>query len=52
MRVTTDGFRQLIGLLDHAARTLCGRRMALITEGGYHLDALHDCLDATIAVIS
>jgi len=52
MRVTTDGFRQLIGLLDDAARTLCGRRLALITEGGYHLDALRESLDATIGVIS
>ena len=52
MRVTTDGFRQLIGLLDDAARTLCGRRLALITEGGYHLEALRESLETTIGVIS
>ena len=52
MRVTTDGFRRLITLLDGAARTLCNRRMALITEGGYHLDALRDCLEQTIDVIN
>jgi acetoin utilization deacetylase AcuC-like enzyme len=52
MRVTTDGFRRLITLLDDAARTLCGRRLALVTEGGYHLEALRESLEATIDVIS
>jgi acetoin utilization deacetylase AcuC-like enzyme len=52
MRVTTAGFRRLIALLDESARRLCGRRMALITEGGYHLGALRESLDATIDVIS
>jgi acetoin utilization deacetylase AcuC-like enzyme len=51
MRVTTDGFRRLITLLDDAAQSICGRRMALITEGGYHLDALRGSLEATIGVI-
>jgi acetoin utilization deacetylase AcuC-like enzyme len=52
MRVTTEGFRRLVGALDDAAKTLCRRRMALITEGGYHLDALRESLEATIDVIS
>jgi acetoin utilization deacetylase AcuC-like enzyme len=51
MRVTTDGFTSLITLLDEVATRLCGRRMALVTEGGYHLDALRDCLEATIRVL-
>ena len=51
MRVTTDGFTALITLIDDAARRLCSRRMALVTEGGYHLDALRDCLEATIRVL-
>ena len=51
MRVTTDGFTSLITLLDDAAKRMCGRRMALVTEGGYHLDALRDCLEATIRVL-
>jgi acetoin utilization deacetylase AcuC-like enzyme len=51
MRVTTAGFTHLIMLLDDAARRLCARRIALVTEGGYHLDALRDCLDATIGVL-
>jgi acetoin utilization deacetylase AcuC-like enzyme len=51
MRVTTDGLTALITLLDDAARRLCSRRLALVTEGGYHLDALRDCLEATIRVL-
>jgi acetoin utilization deacetylase AcuC-like enzyme len=51
MRVTTAGFSSLITLLDDAARRLCGRRIALVTEGGYHLDALRECLEATIRVL-
>jgi acetoin utilization deacetylase AcuC-like enzyme len=52
MRVTAEGFRRLIALLDDAARTLCQRRLALVTEGGYHLTALQESLEATIDVIS
>ena len=51
MRVTTDGYASLITLLDEAARRLCRRRMALVTEGGYHLGALRECLNATIRVL-
>jgi len=51
MRVTTEGFTALITLLDEAATRLCDRRMALVTEGGYHLDALRDSLEATIRVL-
>ena len=52
MRMTTEGYAQLVRLLDDAARRLCGRRLALVTEGGYHLEALRDCLAATIDVIN
>ena len=51
MRMTTDGFAALIALLDDAARRLCERRMALVTEGGYDLQALRECLEATIRVL-
>ena len=51
MRVTTEGFERLLVLLEDAASRLCGRRIALVTEGGYHLDALRDCLEATIRVL-
>jgi acetoin utilization deacetylase AcuC-like enzyme len=52
MRMTTAGYARLIALLDEAASKTCGRRLALVTEGGYHLDALHACLDATIGVLA
>ena len=51
MRMTTDGYARLVALLDNAATRLCGRRIAFITEGGYDLGALRDCLQATIAVL-
>lgn len=52
MRMTTAGYARLVALIDDAARRLCGRRIALVTEGGYHLEALRDCLEATIQVIN
>ncbi len=52
LRVTTDGYRRVVPLLDAASQRLCGRRAAWIAEGGYHLDALRDCLDATVDVLS
>jgi acetoin utilization deacetylase AcuC-like enzyme len=48
MRMTTNGFARLVALLKDAARTTCGGRIAFVTEGGYHLDALRECLDATV----
>jgi acetoin utilization deacetylase AcuC-like enzyme len=52
VRVTTDGYRQVMVLLDQASRRLCGRRSAWITEGGYHLGALRECLEAAIVVLT
>ena len=52
LRVTTDGYRHVMRLIDDASRALCGRRSAWISEGGYHLDALRECLDAAIDVLS
>ena len=52
MRMTTDGYASLLGLLDEAARRLCGRRLALVTEGGYHLGALRECLESAIRVLN
>jgi acetoin utilization deacetylase AcuC-like enzyme len=51
LRVTTGGYAQTVALLDEAARRLCGRRLALVTEGGYHLAAVRDCLTAIIDVL-
>jgi len=52
LRVTTSGYREVVALLDDASRRLCRRRAAWITEGGYHLVALRECLDATVDVLA
>ncbi len=52
MRVTTRGYEHVVSVLWETATRLCSRRMALVTEGGYHLQALRECLDATIRVLS
>jgi acetoin utilization deacetylase AcuC-like enzyme len=51
LRVTTGGYARVVQLLTAAAARLCGRRIAFVTEGGYDLDALHECLAATIRVL-
>jgi acetoin utilization deacetylase AcuC-like enzyme len=51
LRMTSAGYARLVSLLDDAARRLCGRRLALVTEGGYHLPALGECLEAVIGVL-
>jgi acetoin utilization deacetylase AcuC-like enzyme len=51
-RMTTDGFRRLTSLLASAADRLCQGRMVLVTEGGYDLTALGECLEAAIDAIS
>jgi acetoin utilization deacetylase AcuC-like enzyme len=48
MRVTTGGYRQLLGAL----RAWSGPTpLAVVTEGGYDLDALDECLEATLSVL-
>jgi acetoin utilization deacetylase AcuC-like enzyme len=51
MRVTVSGFARLAGLLNDASARHCDGRIMWITEGGYHLKALRECLDATIDVL-
>ena len=51
LRVTTSGFQQIVALLHDAAARLCEGRLALVTEGGYELGALQECLEATIRVL-
>ena len=51
MRVSTDGYAMVVGILRRAARAV-GCPMALVTEGGYDLEALRACIDATIQVLS
>lgn len=50
VRMTTDGFRRLTKTLIDLADDVCEGRMVLVTEGGYDLDALRDCLNAVIDV--
>jgi len=46
MRVTTDGYFGIVAALSSAAKRLGA--LALVTEGGYDLDAVEECLDRTI----
>jgi acetoin utilization deacetylase AcuC-like enzyme len=48
LRMTTAGYAGIVSLLQDAARRLCEGRIALTTEGGYHLPALRECLEAVI----
>ena len=51
MRVTTPGYAAIVrSLRDTATRIGCP--IALVTEGGYDLDALRACLDATLGILS
>lgn len=50
--MTTDGFRRLTALLVAAADRLCQGRVVLVTEGGYDLVALGECLGAVIDALS
>ena len=48
MRMTTAGFAGLVLRLKELAASRSGGRIAFVTEGGYHLGALRECLEATI----
>ncbi|PYR95448.1 MAG: hypothetical protein DMF84_01110 [Acidobacteria bacterium] len=48
MRVSTDGYGMIVRHLKGVADRHCP--IALVTEGGYDLDALAQCLDVTIAL--
>jgi acetoin utilization deacetylase AcuC-like enzyme len=48
MRVSTEGYAAVVSQLKAVADRHCP--IALVTEGGYDLDALAACLDATIAL--
>jgi acetoin utilization deacetylase AcuC-like enzyme len=51
LRLTTSGYTGLLARLDDVASRVCGRRLALITEGGYHLGALRECLESAVRVL-
>src|SRR5687767_1783655 len=48
LRMTTDGFRRLTTALVDAADELCSGRVVLVTEGGYDLTAVSQCLTAVV----
>jgi acetoin utilization deacetylase AcuC-like enzyme len=48
MRVTTEGYGAIVGRLRAAADQACRGRLAAVTEGGYNLQALGACLEATL----
>lgn len=50
-RVTTAGFRAWLAAIRARAAQSCGGRLAVVTEGGYDLQALRACLDATVDVL-
>jgi acetoin utilization deacetylase AcuC-like enzyme len=50
-RMTTAGFRAWLAALRARAEATCGGRIAVVTEGGYDLQALRACLDATVDVM-
>jgi acetoin utilization deacetylase AcuC-like enzyme len=52
MHVSTAGFAAIAARLLAAATKSCGGRIALVTEGGYHLEALRASLQSTIDVLA
>ena len=50
LRMTTSGFARLTKALLRVADEVCEGRVVLVTEGGYDLKALSDCVDAVIEV--
>jgi acetoin utilization deacetylase AcuC-like enzyme len=52
LRMTTEGFSRLTKTLLGLAEEVCEGRVVLVTEGGYDLKALADCLHAVVRVAS
>lgn len=50
LRMTTAGFGRLSSMLVALADELCGGRIVFVTEGGYDLQAIEDCLREVIRV--
>jgi acetoin utilization deacetylase AcuC-like enzyme len=48
LRMTTEGFRRLTLALFAAAGDLCQGRVVVVTEGGYDLGAVSQCLTALV----
>ncbi|MFM8533727.1 MAG: histone deacetylase [Acidimicrobiia bacterium] len=52
LRMTTAGFGRLTARLLQVADEVCAGKVVLVTEGGYDLGALKDCLTEVIRVSS
>ena len=52
MRLTTPGFAAMTGHLVEVARRHAAGRLAVVTEGGYDLEALGQGVDATLSVLA
>ncbi len=52
MRLTTGAFAAMTAALREVADDCCGGRMALVTEGGYDLQALGGSLDAVVQTLA
>jgi acetoin utilization deacetylase AcuC-like enzyme len=52
MRVTTAGFAAMTAALRALAEEMCGGRLVAVTEGGYNLRALAECLRSAVHVLS
>ena len=50
MNVSTEGYTQMTTRLRVLADTCCGGRIVAVTEGGYDLTALDQCLTETLRV--
>ena len=50
-QLSVDGYGALVAMLKDAAMELCGRRLLLALEGGYHLVALPWAIRRTIEVL-
>jgi acetoin utilization deacetylase AcuC-like enzyme len=49
MRMSAAGYGRLVARIRDAARR--SGALALVTEGGYHLPALRECLETTLAIL-
>lgn len=52
MRLTTSGFSAMTNELRRVADTCCSGRLVAVTEGGYDLRALTECLRGVVGVLS
>jgi acetoin utilization deacetylase AcuC-like enzyme len=52
MRLSTKGYTLMTASLWRSAGTICDGRLVAVTEGGYDLQALGDCLDETADVLA